>query len=413
MGFETRRETLFCDGLSVPSIADLAAATPFYLYSKDQIRKNYRAYARALASIPHRIHYAVKANGNLSILRLLRELGAQVTLVSGNELILAQRAGYASDQMLLNGNGKTRNELVLAIQQRVMLNIDSKFDAERIVSLTADTKTKANVMLRLSPDVDPHVHPYISTGLQTSKFGVQLDAVPDLLTLLRSCPWVDVIGLHFHLGSTVRGVMVYRDAIARVKDAWIQVKQAGYRPTYLNIGGGLGIDYSHEEINFPGPADIVSAVRDVLPPDAVLIVEPGRSLVGNAGMLVARVIGVKQGGTASFVVVDASMAELLRPSLYQAYHHIGFAHPVEGIKRPYDIVGPVCESADFLGKARQLPTPSEGDLLVVHDTGAYGYAMSSNYNARLRPAEYWVEDGKLETIRKAETIDDLSRLFSG
>jgi diaminopimelate decarboxylase len=411
MNFTFRKNHLFCEGLRVKDIQEQIQHSPFYLYSAQQIRDNYDAYIAALGEIPAVVSYAVKANGNLGILALLRDLGSWATLVSGNELRLVLAAGFDPGGILFNGNGKTLSELRFAIENQVMVNIDSEFDLEHIHQVSDELGVPVSVLLRVNPDIDPEVHPYVSTGLRTSKFGIRGERVPWFLKQLKGMPSLNLVGIHCHLGSMIDRIEVYRQAMGLMADYFEMAREDGFPVKYLNIGGGLGIDYSRESETFPDPGDFVDSVGDLLPRDATLIIEPGRSIVGNAGILVCRVIGVKRGDARNFIVTDGSMAELLRPSLYQAVHQIGFIEPVDGDRKVFDIVGPVCESADVLGVNRELPTPREGVGVVVYDTGAYGYAMSSNYNARMRPPEYLVDGERLIQIRQAERFEEYLKLF--
>ncbi len=407
MQFYLRDGYLYCEQLSVKDILERVSDTPFYLYSAAQLRENFTAYAHALAGMNARVFYALKANSNPTLLVILRELGSGATLVSGNELRMALRAGFAPGNMLFNGNGKRRDELMLAAQHGVLLNVDSEFDLEHIIQVARAVNRPLDVLLRVNPDIRPDVHPYVATGMRNSKFGIRAERLMGFLDRLKPVPLVRLVGLHCHLGSTIKDVRVFRDAAALMGDLFNAGRDRGFDVRYLNLGGGLGIDYERTGV-YPTPADLIGAMRGLLPDNATLIVEPGRSIVGSAGVLICRVLGVKTNGDRHFIVTDGSMTELLRPSLYGAYHHVGFIEPIDDEVRTFDIVGPVCESADFLGKARELPTPPEGAGLVVYDAGAYGYAMSSNYNLRTRPAEYLVDGDRLLQIRRAETFDDLT-----
>jgi len=407
MGFSTQNGYLFCDGSRIKAIFDSGQDTPFYLYSAEQIRSNYQDYVAALEGLDAVISYAVKANGNLSILRTLREMGGWATLVSGNEIRLAIEAGYNFNQMIFNGNGKTLPELRFAIDNGVLINIDSHFDLINIYELAVNAGKTVNVLLRINPEIDARVHPYISTGLRTSKFGIRRKNIPAIVDELRKRPALELVGIHCHLGSTIKDVSVYRQTMEVMVDHYRELSQIGFSLKYINLGGGLGIDYEHQSSEYPKPDDMVEAIKTILPEEATLIIEPGRSLVGNAGVLLCRVIGIKDTGEKKFIVTDASMSELIRPSLYGAYHDIGFIEPVNGEIEIFDIVGPVCESTDTLGKERKLVEPKEGAGVVIYDCGAYGYVMSSNYNARQRPAELIIDGGRLNQIRRAETFEDL------
>ena len=410
-GFYFQDGYLYCAGLSVQEIQRHVEHSPFYLYSASQIRQNYRSYEKALDTTPALISYAVKANSNLTILKILRDLGSWVTLVSWNELRLALAAGFESKQMILNGNGKTLRELEYAINMDVLINIDSEFDVKHLNQVSQSIGKSVNVLLRINPDIDPAVHPYISTGLQGSKFGIQPQQIEQFLQSIDATPLLNLVGIHSHLGSTIENADVFRQMSVVMAAYFEMMRKRGFPVKYINLGGGLGIDYQHAGPDFIQPKDMVEAIQGELPDDAILILEPGRSLVGNAGILVCKVIGVKLAETKNFIVVDGSMTELIRPSLYQATHGIAFIEPVVAEKKYFDVVGPVCESADFLGKNQLLAMPDENMGLVVYDTGAYGYVMSSNYNARTRPPEYLVEDGQLIQIRRAERFEDYLSLF--
>ncbi|MYI93005.1 diaminopimelate decarboxylase [Candidatus Poribacteria bacterium] len=337
--------------------------------------------------------------------------GSGAVLVSGNELLLSLAAGFDLKRTILNGNGKTLAELKLAVEHDVLINIDSEFDLRHIQQTAKDLNKPANVLIRINPDVDPEVHPYISTGMKDSKFGIRNERLNWFLDEIRRDAQLNLVGVHCHLGSTIKKVRIFRDATEIMLDFLRSIQAEGSEAHYLNIGGGLGIDYERSGEDIPTPTDLIDSIRGLLTDDITLIIEPGRSIVGNAAVFVNRVTGVKTNGNKHFIVTDGSMAELIRPSLYAAYQHIEFIEPVNGKTETYDIVGPVCESADFLGKERELPTPSERTGLVVCDAGAYCHAMSSNYNLKMRPPEYLVDGDKLTCIRRVETLDDYLRLF--
>ncbi len=413
MSFQFKEGYLYCEELPIKTICEQVSRTPFYLYSGQEIRKSFADYKNALAELPAVISYAVKANGNLHILSLLRKLGCWATLVSGGEIHLALAAGFEPHQMIFNGNGKTIPELTLAIEIGSLINIDSAFDLDHIHQISERAGKSVNVLLRINPDIDPDVHPYISTGLQSSKFGLSPKRIPSILARLKEIPNLNLVGAHCHLGSTITNLAVFRQSMEVMANQFRAIRKQGFAVKYLNLGGGLGIDYLGKGEGFPMPGDLVAVIQDLVPESATLILEPGRSLIGRAGALICSVIGIKHGEAKNFIVTDGSMTELLRPSLYDAYHRIKFVEPVNGINKTFDIVGPVCESTDFLGKDRELPEPLEGTGMVVFDAGAYGYVMSSNYNARLRPPEYLVEGDQLILIRNAERLDDQLRLFEG
>jgi len=401
---------LYCEGLRVTDICARLQRSPFYLYSLAQIDANFDAYEKALVGLNAVVCYAFKANGNFSILKHLAQRGSGAALVSGNELDLAMRTGFDPARTILNGNGKTIDELRRAVELGVLINIDSEFDLAHLSSVTNDLGKDASVLVRLNPDIDADVHPFVATGMRESKFGLRRERLDPLVEHIKKEKRVDLVGVHCHLGSTIESVQVFREAATAMMEVVRGLRDGGETIRYFNIGGGLGIDYERDG-RLPDRRQLIDAIRDVVADDLTIILEPGRSIVGDAGVLVGRVIGVKNTGEKDFIVADMSMAELIRPSLYGAHHHVDFAEPVVGKVITFDVVGPVCESADFLAKDRKLPTPDEADVIVVHDAGAYGYAMSSNYNARLRPAEYLVSGDELREIRRAETMDDFLNLF--
>ncbi|XP_050364068.1 diaminopimelate decarboxylase 1, chloroplastic-like [Argentina anserina] len=409
---------LYCEGLKVQDVMDSVERRPFYLYSKPQITRNVEAYKEALEGLRSVIGYAIKANNNFKILEHLRGLGCGAVLVSGNELRLALRAGFDPTRCIFNGNGKLLDDLVLAAQEGVFINVDSEFDLENIITAARIAGKRVNVLLRINPDVDPQVHPYVSTGNKNSKFGIRNEKLQWFLDEVKKHPdELKLVGAHCHLGSTITKVDIFRDAAVLMVEYIDKIRDQGFDVNYLNIGGGLGIDYYHTGAVLPTPRDLINTVREVvLSRDLNLIIEPGRSLIANSCCLVNRVTGVKTNGTKNFIVIDGSMAELIRPSLYDAYQHIELISPAphEAEISTFDVVGPVCESADFLGKERELPTPAKGAGLVVHDAGAYCMSMASTYNLKMRPGEYWVEeDGSVSKIRHAETFEDHMRFFEG
>ena len=410
MSFAFKDGYLYCEGLRIKDIQAQVPESPFYLYSLAQVTANYKAYESALEGMESIIGYAVKANNNLTILKHLCELGSGAVLVSGNELKMALAAGFLPTRTVFNGNGKTLSELTFAATHEVIINIDSEFDLQHIQHAARTVGKAVDVLIRINPDVDPEVHPYVSTGIKDSKFGIRNERLDWFLEAIRAEPLLNLAGVHCHLGSTIKKVRIFRDATILMMELIEKIRAEGFDLKYLNIGGGLGIDYEKTGEYIPTPSHLIDSIRDVLTNDIGIIIEPGRSIIGNTAVFVNRVVGVKTNGNKHFIVTDGSMAELIRPSLYDAYQHIDFIEPVKGAVKTYDIVGPVCESADFLGKDRPLPTPHESAGLIVHDAGAYCYAMSSNYNIKMRPPEYLVDGDRLIRIRRAETFEDYLRL---
>lgn len=415
LGFYTGDDGyLYVDNLRVEDVRQQVQESPIYLYSRDRITQSFTAYQKALEGLQHVLCYAVKANNNLHIMKHLQSLGSSAVLVSGNELKMALAAGFDPTRTVLNGNGKLPWELELAAEHGCLVNIDSEFDLANIAAAGMAVGKPVRCLVRINPDVDPQVHKYVSTGLANSKFGIRNSRLQWFLDQIKQEPNVELVGAHCHLGSTITKVNIFRDATVLMVDFVKKISEQGFDLQYLNIGGGLGIDYYHKGEVLPTPKDLIDTVRDLVASTGLtLILEPGRSLVATSAALVNTVTGVKTNGTKNFAVVDGSMSALIRPSLYDAYQHIELTAPSSGETQTFDIVGPVCESADFLGKERELPTPAAGDGLVVHDAGAYCMAMASTYNLQMRPAEYWVADGQLKKIRRGETLDDHMALFEG
>ncbi|QDZ25519.1 diaminopimelate decarboxylase [Chloropicon primus] len=408
---------VYCDDVRVKDVRQQVPESPFYLYSKNQLTENFQAYSDALSGIDSIIGYAIKANNNFLIMKHFREMGSGAVLVSGNELECARAAGYAPEKIVFNGNGKLYHELVYAVKEGVLINIDSEFDLENIRNAAREAGKAAKVLLRINPDVDPEVHPYVSTGIKSSKFGIRNERLQWFLDeVKKDGKALDLVGVHCHLGSTISKVNIFYDATVLMVDFIKEIRAQGFDIRYFDIGGGLGIPYHRDTDEvMPSPSDLIEAVRKLVSELGVtLILEPGRSLVGNAGAFVNTVNGVKSNGQKNFIVIDGSMAELIRPSLYDAYQHIELDQPIPGAERKvFDVVGPVCESADFLGKDRELQVPTAGTGLIVHDAGAYCMSMASTYNLRMRPAEYWVDGGKVKKIRHCDTLAEHLAKFEG
>jgi diaminopimelate decarboxylase len=359
--------------------------------------------------VSHRICYAVKANGNGSILRLLAGLGAGADIVSGGELLAARRAGFPPERIVFAGVGKSDAEIALGLDHGIgEWNAESEDEIARIAAAAVARGRTAPVSLRVNPDIDPRSHPYISTGLRAAKFGVDIGLAPAILRRARGQAGIEIVGVQCHIGSQITELGPLAAAARDLADLSRRLLDEGFPLRTIDIGGGLGVSYDGEEV--PDAAGLASAILpavEKLP--LTLLLEPGRSLVAHAGALVTRVLYVKDGHEKRFVVVDAGMNDLLRPALYDAFHRV---EPLVARGRPaglVDVVGPVCETSDFLARRRELERPEPGDLLVVRDTGAYGFTMSSTYNMRPRAAEALVEDGRVRLIRRRETFEDLVR----
>lgn len=406
--FEYQQGELYCEQVPVSRIVK-ELGTPCYIYSHATLVRHFQVYDRAFAAIPHIIAFAMKANSNLAILRLMAKEGSGVDIVSGGELFRALKAGVPPSKIVFAGVGKSAEEIRDALKADIlMFNVESSAELQVLNEVAASVGKKARVALRINPDIDPKTHPYISTGLKKSKFGIAADRALDEFKLASSLGHIDVVGVHKHIGSQLTEVTPFVEALKKILKLVEVLRSTGINIRYINIGGGLGITYSDETPPLPQDlADAISPmVRDL---NVTLIMEPGRVIVGNAGILVTKVLYMKEGEAKKFVIVDAGMNDLIRPSLYGAYHEI---RPLsEAVlqrgKHQVDVVGPVCESGDFLAKDRSLPDVRPGEMLAVMSAGAYGFVMSSNYNSRPRVPEALVKDGEIHVIRARESYSDL------
>ena len=409
-GFVRRDGWLHADDVPLEALAR-AHGTPAYVYSASVIRSQYARLDAALWGVPHRLHYSVKANGNLALLALLRELGAGVDIVSGGELFRALRAGFTGADIVFSGVGKTEAELERAVEARVKLvNVESEAELRLLNAVSERMRAVTPVALRVNPEVEVETpHHYTRTGERGNKFGIPYDEAREVARLAHSLPAVRLAGLDMHIGSQVTGVGPYADGLHKLLELRQVITEdgGGGELRYLDIGGGLAVTYDAES-----EADLDGFARVVVPAAKgsalELVMEPGRFLVGNAGVLLTRVLYRKRSGGKDYVITDAGMTELLRPSHYNAFHRIEPVGPA-GELGTVDVVGPVCESGDFFAQDRQLGDVAPGDLLVVSSAGAYGSAMSSNYNARPRVAELLVDGDRVAVVRERETLDDLVR----
>lgn len=397
---------LYLESCSLESIAE-AEGTPVYVYSRAYLEDQYLAYDRALAEVPHLICYGMKACGNLSILKALGELGAGVDLVSGGELYRAQRAGIPAERMVFSGVGKTEDEIRRAIAAEIlMLNVESSEELHWISQIASSENRTAGISIRINPNIDARTHPYISTGLDENKFGIPYEEAVEIYRLAKRLPALEIRGLQSHIGSQITDVSVFGEALDRLVDIYRALIQEGISIRYLDLGGGLGISYRSDST--PGPAEMIDTLRErlrALP--LTILLEPGRSIIGNAGLLLTRVLYYKENRQRRFAIVDAGMTELIRPALYEAHHEIVPITTLDREQIQVDVVGPVCESTDVLAKDRLLPMPRRGDIYAILSAGAYGFCMASNYNARLRPPEVLVEGDHYRVIRRRETYEDL------
>ena len=383
--------------------------TPLYVYSRERLESAYRAYEAAFASVPHRICYAVKANSSVELLKIFAGLGAGADIVSGGELKQALRAGFAPADIVFSGVGKADDELRLGLDSRIgEFNVESESELGRLSGIAARLGVRALITLRVNPNVDPKSHPYISTGLRESKFGVPIGDAPRILRQARSLPGIEVAGVQCHIGSQLLDLGPAAEAVRALVSLSRSLVAEGLALRSIDIGGGLGVDYDGSGAPTPGDlaALVLPEIKDL---GLKLLLEPGRSLIAAAGVLLTRVIAVKENGAKRFVITDAGMNDLLRPSLYSAFHNITNLSARPGASMvAVDIVGPVCESGDFFAKDRRLAEVREGDLLGVFDAGAYAFSMASNYNFRPRAAEVLIEGGTPRLIRRRETFEDLT-----
>jgi diaminopimelate decarboxylase len=411
-GFLRQQGALFCDGVPLSRIVE-TEGTPLYVYSAATIAERYRAIDQAFGAYPHALHYALKANSTLAIVRLLRGLGSGVDANSGGEIDVALRAGFIPPQIVFTGVGKTDAELVQAIDLGVKtINAESDGELERIDRLARARQTRARVALRVNPDIDARSHPHISTGLKINKFGIAMDSAREIGRRFARADGLEIVGLHSHVGSQIVDLDPLRRAAGALVTLARELRDDGIAIEHLDVGGGLGVSYDGAAV--PTAREYADAILPAVRESGLaVILEPGRSIVAPAGALLSRVVDVKErSGSVLFVVLDAGMTELIRPMLYNAFHRIEPVVERSGPQVACDIVGPLCESSDTLGKERRMPRPEVGDLLAVLDTGAYGSVMASNYNRRPMPAEVLVDQGRYSVIRRRQTVDDLVALES-
>ncbi|MEW6611864.1 MAG: diaminopimelate decarboxylase [Pseudomonadota bacterium] len=408
MCFDYRDEVLHAEGVPLSAIA-ADVGTPVYVYSKAAIRGRYRHFAEALGP-DALVCFAVKANSNLAVLRVLAEAGAGFDIVSGGELVRVLRAGGAADKVVFSGVGKSAADIRLALEAGIFcFNVESEPELQRINALAGELGRVAPIALRVNPDVDPKTHPYISTGLSENKFGIPIERAPAVYRQAAALPHVRIRGIACHIGSQLLDLSPIGDAARRLVALLRTLQAEGISIHHLDLGGGVGIRYRDEEA--PSPEDYARAVREALDGlDIPLVFELGRAVVGNAGVLLTQVEYLKIGEGKHFCVVDAAMNDLMRPALYNAYHEILPVRRQGGDSAVYDVVGPVCETGDFFARGRELAGVAAGDLLAVMSAGAYGFVMSGNYNTRPRVPEVLVDGSAYTVVRRRETLDDLLSL---
>ncbi|RZN42447.1 MAG: diaminopimelate decarboxylase [Methanophagales archaeon ANME-1-THS] len=413
----TRAETdhLIFGGADVVELAE-RYGTPLYITDERSIRTNFRNYKTAFQSVDHAIYFAVKANGNLAILRILAAEGAGADVFSGGELHLVRSAGIPLHKVLFNGNSKSEEELKEAVELKVQVSVDSLDELRTLSEVAGEVGKEAEIAIRVNPDVSPNVNPKIATGLRTSKFGIPYSEILATYEEAAKLPGIAIKGIHCHIGSQILDVGVYREATEKMMGLVKGLYDRGIELEFVDLGGGLGISYQKEKERAPTPKDLAEAILPVFKTTTKsqgitpkLIVEPGRSIVGPASILVSKINAVKK-AFKHFVAIDAGFNLLIRPVMYDAYHEVVVANKLEApASELYTVVGPICESGDIIAKDRMLPEVKRGDLVAILDVGAYGFSMSSQYNGRPRCAELLVCDGAVDVIRSRERVEDLIR----
>ncbi len=406
--FEYKNRELYCEDVKISDIAE-NIKTPFYLYSHAALERHFRVFNSAFKGIDHITCFSMKSNSSMAILKMFSDAGGGADIVSGGELYRAVRAGVNPEKIVFSGVGKTVEEIEYALKTGIlMFNTESPQEIERLNEVAGRLNKKARTAIRVNPDVDPQTHPYISTGLKESKFGIDINRSYEEYIKASGMANLEVAGVSCHIGSQLTKVSPFADALKKVKDLVIRLSNAGIDIRYLDLGGGLGITYNDEKP--PEPSEYASAIKKIIGDmKLTLILEPGRVLVGNSGILVAKVLYTKTNQEKNFTVVDAAMNDLARPSLYGSYHGIRPVNMDSEDIISMDVVGPICESGDFLAKNREIPAVKQGDLIAVMSAGAYGFSMSSSYNSRPRAAEIMVKGDRYYTIRERETYEDLVR----
>ncbi len=406
--FHYLQKALYCEDVPVSKIAR-DVGTPVYIYSDATLRRHFDVFDSAFKGVKHLTCFSMKSNSNGAVLNVFSRQGGGLDIVSGGELFRALKAGVDPGKIVYSGVGKREKELIYALESGILIfNVESAQEMHQLNRVAERMGKKARIALRVNPDVDPKTHPYISTGLKENKFGINIKDAVEQYSVASNLKGLQVAGVSCHIGSQLTCISPFVDALKKLKDLIEQLTRLGMRIDYLDLGGGLGITYDNESP--PPPADYAAAIRTELgETNLTLILEPGRVLVGNAGILVAEVIYSKSNEDKNFFVVDAAMNDLMRPSLYNSYHEIRPVQVTDGKKVKADIVGPICESGDFLAKNREVAAFKPGELLAVMSAGAYGFSMSSTYNSRPRAAEVMVKGDRFSVIREREKMEDLIR----
>jgi len=404
--FEYRDGVLFAEEVSVTALAE-EYGTPLYIYSAATFKRHFKAFDSAFAELDHLTCYSVKANSNLSVLKMLAEQGAGMDIVSGGELYRALKAGVAPEKIVYSGVGKRASEIKQALEAGIlMFNVESVAELLKINDVAKEMDVVAKISFRINPDVDPQTHPYISTGMAKNKFGLDIEHSLEAYKMTADLDHIEPIGMDCHIGSQLTSIDPFLEALEKLLDFYEKLKGLGMDIQYLDLGGGLGIPYDDEEP--PHPTEFGQALAGMLKDVPLkVILEPGRVIAGNAGIMVTEVVYTKSNPTKNFLIVDGAMNDLVRPSLYGSYHRIAEVEQNGRKVEEYDVVGPICESGDFLARDRELPRIVDGERLAVFSAGAYGLTMSSNYNSRPRACELIVDGDKVLVARKRETYEDL------
>ena len=411
-GFKYIDENLCCDGISIEEICN-ERETPFYLYSYGEFKERMNRFQEAFSGIKSLICYALKANSNSALLSVVQREGMGADVVSGGELHRALQAGIPPEKIVFAGVGKTRKEIELAMNSEIMaLNVESFPELKLILKIAEEKDCVAPISLRVNPNIDPRTHPYISTGMQENKFGIDLSRAKEAYRIVKRNDLLEPVGIHAHIGSQITEARPFKDALSKVVEFTEDLVSDGIELDFMDIGGGLGIKYKDDDsfVSVEKYAEVIKLEIGDLSYDPLLIIEPGRSIIGPAGVLVTEIIYVKEKNRKIFFVVDAGMNDFIRPSLYEAWHEIV---PLKNLddrgKVTADIVGPVCESGDFFAKERTMPVVKAGEKLAIMDAGAYGFSMASNYNSRVKPQEILIKDNESFLIRDREKLEDLTK----
>lgn len=407
--FELKKNELFAENISVSELAH-EYGTPLYVYSAATLRRHYEAFDSAFSGLDHMTCFSVKANSNISVLKLLAEKGAGMDIVSGGELYRALKAGVPAKSIVYSGVGKKAYEIAEALKADIlMFNVESVAELHRINEVAGQMSKTARISFRINPDVDPKTHPYISTGMKKNKFGLEIENAFEAYKTAKELPNVEPIGMDCHIGSQLTEIAPFLEALEKLLKFNQRLKDVGIEISILDLGGGLGITYDEEEP--PHPKEFGEALTAALKDEGLkVILEPGRVIAGNSGILVTEVVYTKKSPTKDFLIVDAGMNDLIRPSLYGSFHRLDEVTKNDRAEVEYDVVGPICESGDFIARDRKLPEMKQGELLAVYSAGAYGFTMASNYNSRPRAAEVIVDGDDVIVARRRESYEDLINL---